>query len=105
MPLSRDYKDAAQMAAEISFKPWFIPLGRSASGLIRKGCGSVGVSRKTFVILDEERPRNGLTFFVDMCPGKLPNSLFFDSWPIPRSEITAGAESNRVAGEIRRPAP
>jgi hypothetical protein len=32
----------AQMAAEISFKPWFIPLERSASGLIRirKSCGS-----------------------------------------------------------------
>ena len=39
-----DVKGTAQIAAKISFKPWLIQFGRSASGLIRKGCSSLAVS-------------------------------------------------------------
>jgi hypothetical protein len=44
---------------------------------------------KTSVSFDGCGRRKGLTFFVDMCPEKLPNSLFFASWSIPGPEITA----------------
>jgi hypothetical protein len=38
---------------------------------------------KTGVIFDEWRRGKGLTFVVDICPEKLPNSLSFDTCSIP----------------------
>jgi hypothetical protein len=40
-----------------------------------------------------------------MCPEKLPNSLFFDSWSIPGPEITAGTEFDGRAGETKGATP
>jgi hypothetical protein len=75
----------AQIAAEISFKPWLIQSARSVSRLIKKSCGSVGVTKKTLVIFDGYGRRKGLTYLVDMCTGKVPNSLSFESWLTPEA--------------------
>jgi hypothetical protein len=55
------------------------------------------VSRKTSVIYDGYRRGNGLTFLVDRCPEKLPNSLFFDR-PSPFQGLESGLERNPMMG-------
>jgi hypothetical protein len=68
-------------------------------------CGQKLPSTETSVTFDGYRRRKGLTFLVEMCPEKLPNSLFFDSWSIPGPEITAGTEFDGRAGETKGATP
>src|SRR5262249_6488301 len=86
---NREGKGTAQIAAKISFKPTCHVDERRSKCLFCGVCGQNPPSKKTSVTFDGYRRRKCLTFLVDMCPEKLPNRIFFDSWSIPGPEITA----------------
>jgi hypothetical protein len=86
---SRPRKGTAQIAVEISFKPWCHVDERRSKCLFYGVCGQKLPSTETGVIFDVYTRGKGVTFLVAMSPEKLPNSLFFDAWSIPGLEITA----------------
>ena len=72
-----------RLLQEYALSPCDLSVSHDQSACFYRVCGLSERTKKTSLTFDGYRPGNGLTFSVDMCPGKLPSSLFFDSGPIP----------------------